>query len=173
MAYVVLFLQDNGMSVIIPSSVAKFSQCDGLNPPCSPLTQVVAHLKTFLATLFKCTYLNPFHVLMPFLMISHIFFRTKVYKKGGHFIEASHPLQARSIVGPAFIALFLPSMAATSLSSCSTTTKQMMCGDMISSCCGHVSNFTALLVLINKGGDLLRIHDGLVKFIVGIHIPSG
>jgi hypothetical protein len=45
----------------------------------------------------------------------------------------------------------------------------MLCGNMISSYCGYVSNFTTLLGLINKGGHLLGIHDGLVKFIAGIH----
>jgi hypothetical protein len=49
----------------------------------------------------------------------------------------------------------------------------MLCVDMTSSCCGHVSNFTALVVLINKGGHLLGIHDGLVKFIAGIDLRSG
>jgi hypothetical protein len=44
MVYVAPFLQENGVIVLMPPVTAKVSQLQDLNPPSSPLTQVVVHL---------------------------------------------------------------------------------------------------------------------------------
>jgi hypothetical protein len=43
MAYVMLVLQDNGVSVHIPAGTVQISQLGDMNPPGSPLTQLVVH----------------------------------------------------------------------------------------------------------------------------------
>jgi hypothetical protein len=48
MAYVVLFLRENGVIVLILAVTAKVSQLRDLNPPFSSLTQMVVHLVEYL-----------------------------------------------------------------------------------------------------------------------------
>jgi hypothetical protein len=44
MAYVVVVVQEDGVSVLIPSGAAEVSQLDDMDPPGSPLTQMVVQL---------------------------------------------------------------------------------------------------------------------------------
>jgi hypothetical protein len=45
MVYVVVVVQEDGVSVLIPSGAAEASQLADMDPPGSPLTQVVVHLR--------------------------------------------------------------------------------------------------------------------------------